>query len=154
MDNTRTNHHRVRNDLYPFVQYISISILCAPSPMIKQWILPLLKHKAGSNEQFHNDFMEDFKVKIKCRYYWYSTLSFPHNLKYQNMWNSVMHIPKSIKEITWTTIFSMIFAKNSNLLWFTNKIVTVWLTQIAKFMGLTWGPPGSCQPQMGPMLAP
>ena len=28
------------------------------------------------------------------------------------------------------------------------------LPQIAKFMGPTWGPPGSCQPQMGPMLAP
>ena len=27
-------------------------------------------------------------------------------------------------------------------------------TQIAKFMGPTWGPPGSSQPQMGPMLAP
>ena len=27
-------------------------------------------------------------------------------------------------------------------------------TQIAKLMGPTWGPPGSCQPQMGPMLAP
>ena len=27
-------------------------------------------------------------------------------------------------------------------------------TQIAKFMGLTWGPPGSSRPQMGPMLAP
>ena len=26
--------------------------------------------------------------------------------------------------------------------------------QIAKFMGPTWGPPGSCQPQMGPMLTP
>ena len=25
---------------------------------------------------------------------------------------------------------------------------------IAKFMGPTWGPPGSCRPQMGPMLAP
>ena len=24
---------------------------------------------------------------------------------------------------------------------------------IAKFMGPTWGPPGSCRPQMGPMLA-
>ena len=28
------------------------------------------------------------------------------------------------------------------------------MTQIAKFMGPTWGPPGSCGPQMGPMLAP
>ena len=31
-----------------------------------------------------------------------------------------------------------------------NKLVT----QIAKFMGPTWGPPGSCRPQMGPMLSP
>ena len=27
-------------------------------------------------------------------------------------------------------------------------------TQIAKFMGPTRGPPGSCRPQMDPMLAP
>ena len=27
-------------------------------------------------------------------------------------------------------------------------------SQIAKFMGPIWGPPGSCWPQMGPMLAP
>ena len=26
-------------------------------------------------------------------------------------------------------------------------------THLAKFMGPTWGPPGSCRPQMGPMLA-
>ena len=26
--------------------------------------------------------------------------------------------------------------------------------KIARFMGPTWGPPGSCRPQMGPMLAP
>ena len=31
---------------------------------------------------------------------------------------------------------------------------TVRHSQIAKFMGPTWGPPGSCRPQMGPMLAP
>ena len=28
------------------------------------------------------------------------------------------------------------------------------LTQIARFTGPTWSPPGSCLPQMGPMLAP
>ena len=28
------------------------------------------------------------------------------------------------------------------------------ITQIAKFMRPTWGPSGSCRPQMGPMLAP
>ena len=27
-------------------------------------------------------------------------------------------------------------------------------SQKAKFMGPIWGPPGSCRPQMGPMLAP
>ena len=27
-------------------------------------------------------------------------------------------------------------------------------SQTARFMGPTWGPPGSCRPQMGPMLAP
>ena len=27
-------------------------------------------------------------------------------------------------------------------------------SQIAKFMGPTCGPPGSCRPQMGPMLSP
>ena len=27
-------------------------------------------------------------------------------------------------------------------------------SQIARFMGPTWGPPGSCWPQMGPILAP
>ena len=26
--------------------------------------------------------------------------------------------------------------------------------QITQFMGSTWGPPGSCRPQMGPMLSP
>ena len=28
------------------------------------------------------------------------------------------------------------------------------ISQLAKFMGPTWGPTGSCRPQMGPMLAP
>ena len=27
-------------------------------------------------------------------------------------------------------------------------------SQIARFLGPTWGPPGSCRPQMGPMMAP
>ena len=38
------------------------------------------------------------------------------------------------------------------------RFMFVWFisikTQIAKFMGPTWGPPGSCRSQMGPMLAP
>ena len=38
------------------------------------------------------------------------------------------------------------------LIWL--KLRWLALTQIAKFMGLTWGPPGSYRSQMGPMLAP
>ena len=35
------------------------------------------------------------------------------------------------------------------------KTNTCWgWSQIAKFMGPIWGPPGSCRPQMGPMMAP
>ena len=35
------------------------------------------------------------------------------------------------------------------------SISAIWyVTQIAKLTGQTWGPPGSCRPQMGPMLAP
>ena len=28
------------------------------------------------------------------------------------------------------------------------------VSQVARFVGPTWGPPGSCRPQMGPMLTP
>ena len=34
------------------------------------------------------------------------------------------------------------------------SIVYIITAQIAKFMGQTWGPPGSCRPQTGPMSAP
>ena len=34
-----------------------------------------------------------------------------------------------------------------------NSILPIY-TQIAKFMGPAWGPPGACWPQMGPTLAP
>ena len=34
------------------------------------------------------------------------------------------------------------------------KLVQYNISQIARFMGPTWGPPGSFRPQMGPMLAP
>ena len=51
--------------------------------------------------------------------------------------------------------------------WWVHLIVSTWLsgirrkqkdyceqTQITKFMEPTWGPPGSCRPRVGPMLAP
>ena len=33
-------------------------------------------------------------------------------------------------------------------------VISIKSPQITKFMGPTWGPPGSCRSQMGPMLAP
>ena len=36
----------------------------------------------------------------------------------------------------------------------TKRLHFLMISQIAKFMGPTWGPPGSCRPQMGPMWAP
>ena len=42
-----------------------------------------------------------------------------------------------------------------NLFWQKTSVeIPEVLSQIARFMGPTWGPPGSCRPQMGPMLAP
>ena len=35
-----------------------------------------------------------------------------------------------------------------------NEFPLIKPSKIAKFMGSIWGPPGSCRPQMGPMLAP
>ena len=42
----------------------------------------------------------------------------------------------------------------TSFLTYWNKVAVSVATQIAKSMGRTWGPPGSCRPQMGPMLAP
>ena len=44
-------------------------------------------------------------------------------------------------------------SKGKYWVWWT-KSLSIIRYQIAKFMGPTWGPPGSCRPQMGPMLAP
>ena len=54
--------------------------------------------------------------------------------------------------------------QSAHVMWFTHN-APLWksssefthldvATQIAKFMGPTWGPPGSCRPQMGPMSVP
>ena len=37
--------------------------------------------------------------------------------------------------------------------WKLANLFFLW-SQVAKFMGPTWGPPGSCRPQVGPMLTP
>ena len=58
---------------------------------------------------------------------------------------AILSQPKSVKHQTSATV-------RMALLQIDNGCVRA--SQIAKFMGPTWGPPGSCRPQMGPMLAP
>ena len=38
--------------------------------------------------------------------------------------------------------------------WGVKYALKCYQTQIARLMGPTWGPPGSCRPQMGPVLTP
>ena len=41
-----------------------------------------------------------------------------------------------------------------NTYWIHMIYLCTFVTQVAKFMEPIWGPPGSCRPQMGPILAP
>ena len=51
---------------------------------------------------------------------------------------------------------SFFFLQNNqnNIIYWISLSYFVVSPQIARFMGPTWGPPGSCRPQMGLMLAP
>ena len=53
---------------------------------------------------------------------------------------------------------SLIWIMNINIHWWCNYLLWVFAflccTQIARFMGPTWGPSGADRTQMGPMLAP
>ena len=59
----------------------------------------------------------------------------------------------------WQCIIYYVFKtiKHMEIQWNVWSFLAFWqwsYTQIAKFMGPTWAPSGSCRPQMGPMLAP
>ena len=71
-----------------------------------------------------------------------------------NKWKSYQSVPNHSRyDFEMSTV---------ELLW-RHQYMSCWLlwhhadrlfSQIARFMGPTWDPPGSCRPQMGPMLAP
>ena len=63
------------------------------------------------------------------------------NLRRTKRLTNRAHIHRNMCEKTFTNTSAMIF-----LIYIT--------TQISRFMGPTWGPSGSCRPQMGPMMAP
>ena len=52
-----------------------------------------------------------------------------------------------------TNIFCTTKQRNKIMTWMISMF-SWYITQIAKPMWPTWGPPGSCRPQMSPMLAP
>ena len=55
---------------------------------------------------------------------------------------------------SWTELkTAQLTAHNLPLVILKYTLISSKITQIAKFLGPTWGPPGSCRPQMGPMLA-
>ena len=49
---------------------------------------------------------------------------------------------------------SLLRRKTNDLKFNVNMYDTSLISQIARFMEPTWGPSGSCRPQMGPILAP
>ena len=70
-----------------------------------------------------------------------------------NVYRSCGHNNTTVHKTEFSQISDM--KKCHNFLHWTG-ILQYWTfrSQIAKFMGPTWGPPGSCRPRMGPMLAP
>ena len=91
-----------------------------------------------------SDFVFKFHFKFYCR--WASQSSFGQQfLRIYN--NYIMRLPRRINQRK--LYLAIIFLSKHNI-----YPLREYLPQIAKFMGPTWGPLGSCRPQMGPMLAP
>ena len=72
-----------------------------------------------------------------------------NNTELQNHY-SFQSKPSFEKSYLWSVMPLMVILKFCIVC---QKSISI-ITQIANFIGPTWGPPGSCRPQMGPMLAP
>ena len=93
---------------------------------------------------------------------WPLSIPWPHFTHYFKMVSNKLNIRYHSYHNT-ANMASNTFTYRGKLRWFVKyKSVLVQVIpcrhivdtpQIAKFMGPTWGPPGSCRPQMGPMLA-
>ena len=79
-----------------------------------------------------------------------------------SLWPHVLHYSKASMVIIHLTPGGMLLSIGAKLAAkpCSNALLTLqdrylrYYSQIAKFMGPTWGPPGSYRPLMGPMLAP
>ena len=83
---------------------------------------------------------------------WYNLRRPPHG---ENLWYRVCSVnayQAPFKNSIWHLIMTWLLSSGLNMHWsgsYWNRATS----QIAKFMGPTWVPPGSCRPQVGPMLA-
>ena len=94
----------------------------------------------------------------------YCELSPQQQLQRNLNWNSYIFIQENAFENVVHFVSSCVKTLSHSDEWCASCLVNIGLcnrlmpwvtyTQIAKFMGPTWGPPGSCRPQTGPMLAP
>ena len=100
---------------------------------------------------------------------WRCSILTAWSLDNQGLWQPVInfeklmmmmndHLQSWTMTIKWSHLYLDILLIGQTLLHLNsmlyNKVVGRVYTQIAKFMGPTWGPPGSCRPQIGPMSAP
>ena len=68
---------------------------------------------------------------------------------------TLIRVSSRLRNLGFCTMCKTVFCRKLLRFRFTRASIVRWLTtQIAKYMGPTWGPPRYCRPQMDPMLAP
>ena len=159
-----TNDYHPGCESNPFISFchIALVILTTPNTLMDCWckIHYLFIHK---NEYVvlvtQIKHMPEI-VKINLTIYWISIccitmFTWAYTKRNQFNWDWIWGMDKYY---VFLDLCDMITPRNLNI---SNSLAQVWfkfkqkwvITQIAKIMGPTWGPPGSFRPQMGPMLA-
>ena len=86
-------------------------------------------------------------LKMSCRY-----LPFEKGREYTTIIYRLISVTAMRKNTITPALLKLLHLSRNDLP--TNHLIDLAMaTQITKFMGPTWGPSGSCRPQMGPMLA-
>ena len=107
---------------------------------------------------FHTTYSNSVSYMKSAISYFIDISSKESNWRYiSNGWHTDL-TPKRRQAIIWTNdsiIHWHIYATHGHSgLKLEHSATRPHWTQISKFMGPTWGPPGSCRPQTDPMLAP
>ena len=126
-----------------FLSTLPLSVVVFKIMWGKEWSLTSLTH-SGNAYMCWRHVLELFNTRID-KLYMISTSIQPRNKKHCRV--IIYHIPR------WHICGVIAKLGPQKLVW-SQYMDRRSIPQIAKFMGPTWGPPGSCRPQMGPMLAP